>query len=80
MSRRIQAVPVQAGAFTSRLALPNEWRGIRDSQLSEISGIDGCIFVHNSGFIGGNKTKEGALKMAKRSMELQLQDGQLSAK
>lgn len=26
-------------------------------QLSEISGISGCVFVHSGGFIGGNKTK-----------------------
>lgn len=29
------------------------WRGVRDEALSQVSGIDGCIFVHMSGFIGG---------------------------
>ena len=29
------------------------WRGLRDNELSEKSGIPGCIFVHASGFIGG---------------------------
>ena len=29
------------------------WRGVRDEALSQLSGIDGCIFVHMSGFIGG---------------------------
>ena len=42
------------------------WRGIRDQALSDLSGIPGCIFVHASGFIGGNATKEGALAMSKR--------------
>ena len=28
------------------------------------TGIEGCVFVHASGFIGGNKTKEGAFQMA----------------
>lgn len=26
---------------------------MRDEALSQLSGIDGCIFVHMSGFIGG---------------------------
>jgi uncharacterized UPF0160 family protein len=30
---------------------------------------DGAIFVHASGFIGGHKTKEGAMAMALRSLE-----------
>ena len=38
--------------------------GLRDDVLSEKSGIEGCIFVHASGFIGGHKTKEGALAMS----------------
>ncbi|KAJ1018546.1 hypothetical protein NDA16_004828 [Ustilago loliicola] len=66
---RIQAVPVSPESFVSRKALPEPWRGIRDEQLSELTGIEGCIFVHQSGFIGGNATKEGALKMASDALE-----------
>lgn len=62
---RIQAVPVSPESFVSRKALPEPWRGIRDQALSDLTGIPGCIFVHQSGFIGGNATREGALKMAK---------------
>jgi hypothetical protein len=36
-----------------------DWRGIRDTELSKVSGIPGCIFVHASGFIGGNSSYEG---------------------
>ncbi|KAJ3485568.1 hypothetical protein NLI96_g4883 [Meripilus lineatus] len=67
---RIQAVPVSPESFESRKALPEPWRGIRDDNLSKLSGVDGCIFVHASGFIGGNATKEGALKMAKLALEM----------
>lgn len=65
---RVQAVPVSAESFVSRKALPEPWRGIRDQQLSELTGIPGCIFVHQSGFIGGNATQEGALRMAKDAL------------
>jgi uncharacterized UPF0160 family protein len=67
---RVQAVPVSPESFESRKALPEPWRGVRDENLSRISGIEGCIFVHASGFIGGNKTKDGALEMAKRALEM----------
>ena len=67
---RIQAVSVSIDSFESRKPLPEAWRGVRDDQLSEVSGIPGCIFAHASGFIGGNKTKEGALEMARKSVDL----------
>ncbi|KAI0732370.1 GAMM1 protein [Fomitopsis betulina] len=67
---RIQAVPVRPESFDSRKALPEVWRGLRDDVLSLKSGVDGCIFVHASGFIGGNKTKEGALQLAKLALEM----------
>ncbi|EPT04302.1 hypothetical protein FOMPIDRAFT_1021967 [Fomitopsis schrenkii] len=67
---RVQAVPVRPESFDSRKALPEVWRGLRDDVLSQKSGIDGCIFIHASGFIGGNKTKEGALQMAKLALEM----------
>ena len=38
--------------------------------LAEKSGIDGAVFVHASGFIGGCKSKEGALAMAVETIKL----------
>lgn len=52
-----------------RLPLLEEWRGVRDEALSELSGIQGCIFVHAGGFIGGNKSMEGALEMARQTLQ-----------
>ena len=57
-------------SFMARVSLPEAWCGIRNSQLSELSGIPGCVFVHASGFIGGNQTYRGALQMAVRALEL----------
>ncbi|KAI9344997.1 metal-dependent protein hydrolase [Obelidium mucronatum] len=67
---RIQAVPQAPESFVSRKALPEVWRGIRDAALSDLSGIPGCIFVHASGFIGGNLTREGALAMAVKALDM----------
>ncbi|GJQ66171.1 hypothetical protein Trydic_g4231 [Trypoxylus dichotomus] len=68
-SWRIQGVPIQSDSFICRVFLHKDWRAARDEKLQEISGIEGAIFCHSSGFIGGNTTLEGALKMAIKSLE-----------
>lgn len=65
---RIQATS-DGDSFESKKALPEKWRGIRDEALDSVCGVNGCVFVHASGFIGGNKTKEGALEMARLAVE-----------
>lgn len=76
---RVQCVPVSEGSFESRKPLPESWRGVRDADLDSVLAADadkhnntripeGAVFVHASGFIGGHKTKEGALAMAVRSL------------
>lgn len=67
---RVQAVPLTKDSFQSRKPLPEAWRGVRDEELSEKTGIPGGVFVHAAGFIGGNKTFEGALAMAKKALEM----------
>lgn len=54
--------------FPCSLPLPEPWRGVRDEELCQLTGIPGCVFVHASGFIGGNRTREGALEMARRTL------------
>jgi uncharacterized UPF0160 family protein len=65
---RIQAVPQSLDSFESRKALPEPWRGIRDEKLDELTGIPGGVFVHAAGFIGGHKTREGAIGLAKKAL------------
>ena len=69
-SWRIQAVPEHPTSFESRKKLPDAWRGLRDEELSCKSGVDGCIFIHASGFIGGHSTKEGAIRLAKLALTM----------
>ena len=68
-SWRVRAVSVNSGSFESRKSLPEPWRGVRDEELSKLTGVEGCVFAHASGFIGGAKTREGALQMAKLALE-----------
>lgn len=67
-SWRVSTVPVTSTSFKFRKGLPEELRGLRDEELSEKSGVPDCIFIHAAGFIGGAKSKESALKLAKMSL------------
>ena len=67
---RIRAVGLEAGSFENRKALPEKWRGVRDAELSQVSGVEGCVFVHAGGFIGGNATFDGALAMAQKAVDI----------
>ncbi|KAF2142663.1 uncharacterized protein K452DRAFT_227027 [Aplosporella prunicola CBS 121167] len=67
---RIRSVSVEGAGFTNRKDLPDAWKGMRDEALDQVSGIPGGVFIHASGFIGGNKTYDGALKMAQKALEL----------
>jgi uncharacterized UPF0160 family protein len=67
---RIRAVSVEGAGFNNRKDLPDAWKGLRDEELSSESGVPGGVFIHAGGFIGGNKTFDGALEMAKKAIEL----------
>jgi uncharacterized UPF0160 family protein len=65
---RIRAVSEEGAGFTNRKDLPDAWKGLRDDELSSVSGVPGGVFIHAGGFIGGNKTFDGALAMAKKAI------------
>ncbi|XP_067642521.1 MYG1 protein [Eurosta solidaginis] len=74
VSWRVAGVPVSPTSYLGRKFLPTPWRGLRDEELSKKANIPDLIFVHTTGFIGGAKTKESALKMAIASVEWQDND------
>ena len=61
-------IPGEPDKKVCSVLFPKEWRGRRNEELSQISGIPGCIYVHDFGYIGGNHTYEGALAMAKKTL------------
>jgi len=66
---RIRSVSKENGGFENRKDMPDAWKGLRDDELSQVAGIPGCVFVHASGFIGGNLTFEGCLEMARKAAD-----------
>ena len=52
-----------------RSIFPSEWRGLRNEELMEISGVKDALFCHKAGFFAVAKSKEGAIEMAKRALQ-----------
>lgn len=66
---RIFTMPVEKGKFEVKYPLHPEWRGLAGDDLVRVSGIPDCVFVHVSGFTGGNKTVDGAIMMCEKTLE-----------
>ncbi len=68
----ILAVSDKPNSYTSLCPFPKEWRGLDKNKLSAVTNIENCTFVHLTGFLGANKTLDGALQMANTSIDLYL--------
>lgn len=55
-------------SFTGRAVFPEKWRGLRDSELVEVSGIASAKFCHRAGFLFVASEKAGALEAAKAAL------------
>lgn len=60
-----QCVPDSLGSFGQRKTVPTEWKGLRDLELQEVTGVKTASFCHPAGFIGGAETLEDALALAR---------------
>lgn len=66
----ITAVPVTPKEKKYRIYMPEEWRGLKDKELSNISGVENLIFCHKSGFMCMlNGSKEDAILLAKQILK-----------
>ena len=66
----VYAVPVEIGSFENRKLMPIKWRGLKDKDLQNITGIKTALFCHNAGFIASCKIKEDAIKLAKMAIDI----------
>ncbi|KAM0677877.1 hypothetical protein BDAP_001556 [Binucleata daphniae] len=66
---RVYAAKKEKNSFAMKMPLNEKWRGLRDKELEEVSGIVGAVFVHATGFLGVCKTIEGAHEMCKKSIK-----------
>ncbi|GAA4484471.1 MYG1 family protein [Gluconacetobacter asukensis] len=66
----VKAVPPARGEFGQRVPLPEAWGGLEGRALAEVSGIADTVFAHPARFICGAASREGALAMARRALEI----------
>lgn len=59
-----QCVPDCLGGFGQRKPVPAEWKGLRDVDLQNVTGVETATFCHPAGFIGGADTLDGAIALA----------------
>jgi uncharacterized UPF0160 family protein len=62
-------VPVEPGSFEARLDFPQEWGGLEEKELQEVSKVPDAIFCHNDLFIAVAKSKEGAISLVEKALE-----------
>jgi uncharacterized UPF0160 family protein len=62
-----QGVPIDRDSNELKIAFPENWRGKRDEELKEISGIETLHFCHNSGFLIAANTLEDAIKACEQA-------------
>lgn len=68
---RATGVSSSLKSFSLRVPLKEEWRGKRDQELQEVSGIADATFVHMSGFTGGAKSLAGAKSLVRKTLGLE---------
>ena len=76
---RVQAVSLTQSGFENRISLHEDWRGKREQELRELTGLPSLRFVHHSGFIGGANDFDDAIKMAELSIEKHNQEKEAAA-
>lgn len=65
----IHAIRVVPWEFASRKPFPKAWAGLRDADLSRVSGVPDAVFCHNSRFLVTVVSKESAMKLAQSALE-----------
>ena len=62
------AQAVEEEMFKPRKMFPNSWAGLRDEEFQNISGVSDGVFAHPKRFLVGAKSREGAIKLAKKAL------------
>lgn len=65
----VRALPVSAGSFQTRQPFPKAWRAQPAIALPTLTGVEDATFCHATGFYAVASSQEGALALAKRSLE-----------
>ena len=68
----VKAVNLKDSKFESKMSFPQAWAGKTDRELAEVTGVSDAIFCHNRRFMCVAESKEGAVSLANKAIELGL--------
>jgi uncharacterized UPF0160 family protein len=71
----VDAMPPEPGSFDQRVPLPKAWAGLRDADLAAACGVSDAVFVHARRVVAAARSREGAMAMARRAIEMGLGAG-----
>lgn len=66
----IDTMPPEKDSFAQRVPLPEAWAGLEAQALAEATAVPDAVFVHVRRFVGAARSREGALAMARRALEI----------
>ena len=66
----LDTMPPEPKSFAQRMPLPEAWAGLQAAELAAVCGVPDAVFVHVRRFVGGAASREGAVTMAQRALEL----------
>lgn len=64
----VQVVPKELGKQDAKIPFPQEWAGLRDTEIQEVSGIKGLSFCHMGRFLCACDTIETAKEVVKKTL------------
>jgi len=67
---QVLAIRKNSGTHESRKLLPEDWRAKSGIDLQKASGIMDAEFCHRSGFMALVRSKEGAIALAKKALDV----------
>lgn len=66
----VETVRDDTRSFVNRKDFPKEWGAKTDGEFAKISGVSDAVFCHKNLFLAVADSKEGAIALAKRALEL----------
>ncbi|MCA9353643.1 MYG1 family protein [Candidatus Nomurabacteria bacterium] len=68
-SWKAESIRADFGTMNSRRYFPQNWRGLGEEKLREVTGIDDAIFCHRAGFLVMAETFESVKKMVEIALQ-----------
>ncbi len=65
----IQTVPKDDDLMSQKKSFPMEWRGKKGEELEFVTGIQGAVYAHQSGFLLVAKTKKSAKRIINQAIK-----------